>query len=266
MRDSFNRRVRYLRVSVTDRCNLACPYCSPGGPINGKGGRELPLETLGAIVEVAVRLGVDKVRITGGEPLLREGLADFVFRLAALRGLKTLSMTTNGTLLAPVAADLAAAGLQSVNVSMDSSDPQEYRDATGGGRLSDAVEGIEAAIRFGLRVKLNCVVDADDIMGADRAALVERFARSIGADFQRIRRYDPSAPKLYDPAFDRPPPCATCDRLRLLSDGRLLACLHSSVVTPVDMDRIEESILSCVDRKPERGESAAVAGLREIGG
>jgi len=280
MRDSFKRVIRYLRVSVTGRCNLGCAYCSPEGPCSTQAGGELPLESLEAVVAAAVRLGVDKVRITGGEPLLREGIVGFVARLAALSGLKKLSMTTNGTLLAPLAEDLARAGLQSVNVSLDSVDPAEYRSATGCGELADALSGIGSAIRSGLGVKLNCVVDPGDPSADARAATVERYARSLGAvrtsggrpsealgaAFQRIRRYDPGAAKVYDPAFDRPPACAFCDRLRLLSDGRLLACLHSSAFVEIDMDRIEDSILECVAMKPERGDCAVMAGLREIGG
>ncbi len=266
MLDSFSRRIRYLRLSVTGRCNLRCAYCSPQGPCSAAGRAELPLESLEAVAAAAVRMGVDKVRITGGEPLLREALVGFVGRLAALPGLETLSMTTNGTLLAPVAADLARAGLQSVNVSLDSVDAAEYRAATGGGELADAMAGIESALRAGMGVKLNSVVDPGDPAAAGRAAAVERYARSLGADFQRIRRYDPGSRKIHDPAYDRPPPCASCDRLRLLSDGRLLACLHSSAFVEIDMDRIEECILECVALKPERGDSAVMAGLREIGG
>jgi cyclic pyranopterin phosphate synthase len=272
MRDSYDRIIRYLRVSVTNRCNLNCVYCSSGSDCSGNTARPaggvdaLPLGSLCKIIEAAVELGVDKVRITGGEPLLREGLVEFVARLASLPGLSTLSMTTNGTLLAPAAVPLARAGLMSVNLSIDSVDEDEYRRLTGGGRLADALAGVEAALAAGMSVKLNTVIDADDGRAAERAAYVQSYARSIGAGFQRIRRYDPASPKLYDPAFDRPPPCVSCDRLRLLADGRMLACLHSSAWVKIDMDRIHDGILECVAMKPERGFSAVTAGLREIGG
>lgn len=266
MRDSFDRVIRYLRVSVTDRCNLSCEYCSPGGACAAGEGKHLPLDALASIVEAAVGLGVDKVRITGGEPLLREGIESFVARLASLPGLRSLSMTTNGTLLEPAASGLAAAGLQSVNVSLDSVDPAEYRRRTGGGDLGAVLAGIGAALRSGLEVKLNAVVAADDSAGEEAAAAVERYAARAGAGFQRIRRYDPSAPKVYDPRFDRPPPCAACDRIRLLADGRLLACLHSSAFVAADPGRVEESILACVAMKPRSGAEAAAAPLREIGG
>jgi len=266
MRDSFERTIRYLRVSVTELCNLRCEYCSPEGACSKGEGGPLPLEALESIVAAAVGLGVDKVRITGGEPLLREGIVGFVARLAALPGLKLLSMTTNGTLLGPAAAGLAEAGLMSVNVSLDSVDPGEYRRVTGGGRLGDALDGIEAALAAGLAVKVNAVVAEGDPDGGPRAEAVERYARGVGAGFQRIRRYDPASPKVYDPDFDRPPPCAACDRIRLLADGRLLACLHSSACVSVDLGRIEESILACVAMKPRAGVEGTIAPLREIGG
>jgi GTP 3',8-cyclase len=278
MRDSFDRAIRYLRVSVTDRCNLRCEYCSPEGdrPVaTGRpaaagppaaAGRLLPLGELAAVVEAAVRLGVDKVRITGGEPLLREGILGFVARLAAAPGLRSLSMTSNGTLLEDAAEGLARAGLQSVNVSLDNLDPGEYRRTTGGGELRSVLAGVEAALRAGLAVNLNAVADPDGEASLAAAAEVGRYAASVGAGFRIIRRYDPAAPKIYDPAFDRPPPCSACDRIRLLADGRLLACLHSSAWVAVDPGRIEESILSCVAMKPAAGAEAAMASLREIGG
>jgi GTP 3',8-cyclase len=280
MRDSYDRVIRYLRVSVTDRCNLRCEYCSPEGGCSapsggsglsgGSGGggrlRPLPLDSLAAIALAAVRLGADKVRITGGEPLLREGMPGFVARLAAAPGLASLSMTTNGTLLAGAAEGLAKAGLMSVNVSLDSVEAGEYRRMTGGGDLGATLAGIEAALGAGLAVKLNAVVAAGDEAGRIRAEAVERYASGVGALFQRIRRYDPASPKVYDPAFDRPPPCSACDRIRLLADGRLLACLHSSAFVMADPAAAEEGILACVAMKPRSGREAAAAPLREIGG
>jgi cyclic pyranopterin phosphate synthase len=266
MLDSFDRRIRYLRVSVTDRCNLRCEYCSPELSCSRERAEPLSLEDLARIVRAAVDLGVDKVRVTGGEPLLREGILGFVRDLASMRGLATLGLTTNGILLAPVAASLADAGLKSVNVSLDSVDPAEYRRATGGGELRLALHGIEAALAASMAVKLNVVVAAGDPAAEARAEAVEAYAREAGAAVQRIRRYDASIPKVEDPSFDRPPPCGSCDRIRLLADGTLLSCLHSSAAVAVDLERIEASVLECVAMKPRRGAAAAMASLREIGG
>lgn len=266
MRDSFGRLIRYLRVSVTDRCNLRCSYCAAEAGRDGRIGEALPLESMAAIVRAAVSLGVDKVRITGGEPLLREGLFGFVSSLASIHGLGTLAMTTNGTLLAPAARKLATAGLKSVNVSLDSIDPDEYSRMTGGGRLEDTLSGIAAAGEAGLDIKLNVVVDANDPSSAAREKAVAAYAQDIGVAIQKIRRYDPLSPKIDDPDYDRPPSCAACDRIRLLSDGRLLACLHSAAVLPIDLEHIEESLLACVAMKRARGYTATMASLREIGG
>jgi cyclic pyranopterin phosphate synthase len=266
MRDHFGRLIRYLRVSVTDRCNLRCSYCAAEASCESGIGEALPLESMAAIVRAAVGLGVDKVRITGGEPLLREGLFGFVSSLASIPGLGTLAMTTNGTHLATAARELASAGLMSVNVSLDSIDPDEYGRLTGGGRLEDTLSGIAAAKEAGLDVKLNVVVDAHDPPSAAREKAVANYAQDIGVALQTIRRYDPLSPKIDDPDYDRPPPCAACDRIRLLSDGRLLACLHSAAVLPIDLEHIEESILTCVAMKSARGYTATLASLREIGG
>jgi len=266
MRDSYDREVRYLRVSLTDRCNFACEYCSPGGNCTTGHLTEAPLAAIAKIVRAAVGLGIRKVRITGGEPLLREGLIGLVYELARLPDLEVLAMTTNGALLAPVARDLAEAGLQSVNITLGSVDRDEFKRITGGGELEATLAGIEAAKRASLDVKLNIVAEADDPLDEVRVLTVEEYARRVGVSSQRIRRYDAGSPKVYDARFDRPPPCASCDRIRLLSDGRLLACLHSNVVVDLDLDRPEEGIACCIARKPVQGAMQAMASLREIGG
>lgn len=265
MRDSFDRSIRYLRVSVTDRCNLRCSYCAPSGPLRRLRDEELLSSgDVARIVRAAVGLGVDKVRLTGGEPLVRPGLVDLVAELAGIDALATLCMTTNGTLLAPLAADLESAGLGSLNVSLDTLDPDRYERITGGGVLAAALEGIDAALAAGLPVKLNIVVPREDDTGD--AEEVERYARLRGASSQRILRYDIAAEKLDDPRFDRPPPCWRCDRIRLLADGYLKPCLHSDIAIAVDMERIEESLLSCVGMKPARGAVCTTLSVGQIGG
>ena len=263
MLDAFDRKLSYLRISVTDRCDLACVYCAPpeGYPLL----REeelLPLESIVKIARAAVGLGITKLRLTGGEPLLREGIVGLTGELAAIPGLERLGMTTNGTRLAASAAELRAAGLDSVNVSLDTLDPRRYQTLTRGGRLERVLAGIDAALAAGLDVKLNIVVLGDEA----QAEAVEAYARERGAASQRIRLYDLREPKRDDPGFDRPPRCEECNRLRLLADGRLLPCLHSELARPVDMERIEESLLECARRKPARGASCATLGVGQIGG
>ncbi|PKL08437.1 MAG: radical SAM protein, partial [Spirochaetae bacterium HGW-Spirochaetae-7] len=161
MFDSFGRNIHYLRVSVTDRCNLRCTYCMPeeGVPFVPHE-RILSLEQIALVVGAAAGLGFDKVRLTGGEPLVRKGLPQLVSMISGIPGIVTIGMTTNGTLLAPVAAELRRRGLSSVNVSLDTLDPERYALVTRGGDVRDAVAGIRAARLAGFPVKLNVVVDS----------------------------------------------------------------------------------------------------------
>ena len=160
MRDALGRTIDYLRLSLTDRCNLRCIYCMPKqGVVSLPHDDILRLEEFARIVRVAAKLGVCYVRLTGGEPLVRKGLVGLVNEVAHTPGIKRIALTTNATLLAGAASDLAAAGLSRVNISLDSLDPCQYRTITRRGTLDDALAGIDAALSFGLNpVKLNVVV------------------------------------------------------------------------------------------------------------
>lgn len=160
LRDAEGRTVGYLRLSVTDRCTCRCVYCMPEGgvPLMGHGD-VCSFEELTAIVEALVARGVRKVRLTGGEPLVRRGIVDLVRMLRAVPGVEELALTTNAVLLAPLAEELAQAGLDRVNISLNSLDADRYRAITRGGRLEDALDGIRAAHAAGLTpLKLNCVL------------------------------------------------------------------------------------------------------------
>lgn len=158
MRDSYNRDISYLRVSVTDRCNLRCLYCMPKEGVSLFGHDDiLRYEEFLRIIRAAVGLGVAKVRVTGGEPLVRRGLLDF---LSALKGipLEDLSLTTNGILLEVYAEKLFDAGVRRINVSLDSLDPEKYASMTRGGNLHAVLRGIEKAFRIGFSpIKINTV-------------------------------------------------------------------------------------------------------------
>jgi cyclic pyranopterin phosphate synthase len=156
--DGYGRSVDYLRVSVTDRCDLRCAYCMPEGVELKPREEILSYEEIERFVRVAVAEGVTRVRLTGGEPLVRKGIVGHAARLAAIPGLDGLAITTNGTHLAELAGDLVAAGVQRVNVSLDSLDAEVYERITGGGRLDDVLAGIDAALAAGLDpVKVNAV-------------------------------------------------------------------------------------------------------------
>ena len=161
--DNFNRRINYLRISVTDRCNLRCVYCMPAEGVTPIAHSEiLSYEEILRLARVGVSLGIRKIRVTGGEPLVRKGIVPFVRQLAALDGLADLSLTTNGTLLEAFAAPLREAGLHRVNVSLDTLREDRFREMTRLGRLSDCLAGLAEADRAGLRpVKINLVTLRD---------------------------------------------------------------------------------------------------------
>jgi len=172
--DSFSRRIDYLRISVTDRCNLRCLYCMPSRGVRAIPREEiLHYEEIHRLVSLAVRLGVKKVRVTGGEPLVRSGIVSFIGSLSEMPGLDDISLTTNGTLLEAFARPLKEAGLARVNVSLDTLDPKKYAHITRGDELSQVWRGIHRALEEGLTpLKINTVV----IRGLNDQEL-EDFAR-----------------------------------------------------------------------------------------
>lgn len=161
MRDSFGREINYLRISITDRCNLRCQYCMPEEGIAHKieHDKMLSLEEIYRIARVFAKLGVSKIRITGGEPLVRKGAVDLVHMLSGLEGVRELAMTTNGVLLGHYARALKEAGLTRVNISLDTLDPAKYWEITRGGDLGQVLEGICEAKKVGLSpIKINTVL------------------------------------------------------------------------------------------------------------
>ncbi|HVD04302.1 MAG TPA: GTP 3',8-cyclase MoaA [Candidatus Dormibacteraeota bacterium] len=195
VRDRLGRPLRDLRVSVTDRCNFRCGYCMPRETF-GPGFKFLPradvlsFEEIAKVVRIASDFGVRKVRITGGEPLLRRDLPRLVEQLAAIDGVEDLAMTTNGALLARYASDLAAAGLKRVTVSLDSVDEETFRLMNGVGvELAEVISGIDAAAAAGLLpIKLNAVVQRG-VNERGILALAE-FARARGHALRLIEYMD----------------------------------------------------------------------------
>jgi len=155
--------VDYLRVSVTDRCNLRCIYCNPLGDhgLRDRAGI-LDFDEIHRVVRLCAECGIRKVRLTGGEPLMCRNIADLVHRLATVTGIEDLSLTTNGVSLGPMAAQLKAAGLKRVNISLDAADRECYRQMTGFDLLPRVLDGLHKALEVGLApVRLNCVVMRD---------------------------------------------------------------------------------------------------------
>jgi len=184
--DPFQRTIRYLRVSVTDRCNYRCFYCMPSqGMVWEERSHFLTFEEMSRIIRLFTELGVDKVRLTGGEPLVRRGVLDFVKQLSALPGLKDLSMSTNAHLLGDKAETLRAAGVSRVNISLDSLRPEVFRRITRNGELQPVLEGIDAALAAGMDpVKLNMVVMRG--LNDDEIEAMFDYAVERGADLRYI--------------------------------------------------------------------------------
>ncbi|WP_028006511.1 GTP 3',8-cyclase MoaA [Solimonas flava] len=273
--DQHGRRKRKLRISLTDRCNFRCRYCMPDTPQWLPKSQVLTIEEIVRVARLMIGEGIGHIRLTGGEPLLRRGLLDVVRALDALRplGLTRISMTSNASRLAPQAAALKAAGLDDLNISLDSVDPDTFRRMTGR-ELAPVVDGIDAARAAGLPVKLNSVLLRDD-NGGQIVALAE-WARARGLPLRFIeympldepgrwqraqvvaeaeilaalrgrfgveplpRSADPATRYRLDGDYEvgvistvSNPFCASCDRLRLTATGELYTCLFATQGTPL---------------------------------
>ena len=158
MLDDCGRRIDYLRISITDRCNLRCVYCMPEGGVSTLRHSDiLTYEEILRLTGLLTRLGVRHLRVTGGEPMARRGCLDLVQRLHGLRGVETIAMTTNALLLRGRVAEARAAGLDALNISLDTLDPATYAAMTRGGRVEDVLSVIDDAVSLGMRVKVNAV-------------------------------------------------------------------------------------------------------------
>lgn len=160
MKDSFGREINYLRISLTDRCNLRCEYCMPEKGVDKlKHCDILSLEEIFEITKAFVETGINKIRFTGGEPLVRVGVTDLISRVAKLDGVREIAMTTNGILLKDYATKLKDAGLTRLNISLDTLDADKYKEITRGGDIQKVLDGIEAAREVGLTpIKINTVL------------------------------------------------------------------------------------------------------------
>lgn len=267
MKDLYGREITYLRLSVTELCNLRCAYCMPSGGICKRAHEEMLTEDeMIAAIECAAEIGVRKVRITGGEPLVKKNILSICERAAKVSGIEEVCLTTNGTLLAPLAAKLRAAGVRRINISMDTLDAEKYARITRGGCLDDAFAGLDAALSAGFdRVKVNAVllggVNDDEI--ASLAALTQKYPVDVrfielmpmsgtAKDAGTYVSCDAVLQKLPDAAEQendggvarlyRLPNaqgcvglisprsahfCAWCNRLRVTADGHLKPCLHA---------------------------------------
>ncbi len=266
MYDCFNRRISYLRVSVTDRCNLRCEYCMPRDGIAKKRHCDiLTFEEIADFTVYCVARGVDKVRITGGEPLVRWNIVTLVSMLSGIDGIRDLAMTTNGTLLDRFAEPLAHAGLHRVNISLDTVDPDRYREITLHGDIHDVFRGIDAARQAGLEpIKLNCVVQRTP--DEKDAREVADFAQNNDLTVRFIRRMDRTKGQFWPVVGGAGGNCESCNRLRLTSDGRIFPCLFSDIAFCVRELGIREALDQALSTKPRSGRACRDNEFYEIGG
>ena len=253
MFDRFNRPINYLRISVTDRCNLRCRYCMPESGIHLMERRDiLTFEEITGVVRLAAGMGIVKLRLTGGEPLVRKGLPDLVAMISAVPGITDLSLTTNGLLLGQYASSLKMAGLHRVNVSLDTLDPERYRYITRGGDITIVLKGIQTALEAGLEpVKINCVVFKSSAE-AD-AVQVRDYARMNGIQVRFIRQMNLETGEFSVVEGGEGGDCSKCNRLRLTADGMVKPCLFNSQGFPVRKLGAEKAIISALNAKPIRG-------------
>lgn len=311
MKDNFGREITYLRVSVTQRCNLNCVYC--GKSDCAKKETELSPGTIEKLVRAFVKCGINKVRITGGEPLVRNDICEIAERIQSIEGVETLALTTNGVYLSQYAKDLKKAGLDSVNISLDSTDGSTYRHLTGADVLKKVLDGIDEAEKAGLSpIKINAVLMKgvnDDGAGklinlakdrnidvrfielmpfsdeGENASLIVTgddilreftFLKPIDYKEGTARYYSAEGFKgrvgLINPITQKF--CSECNRIRLLSDGKVKPCLGYDTAYDImkfieNEDRLTEEIKNIILKKPAGHSfesSGAGHGLNRTGG
>lgn len=266
MLDRFNRRINYLRISVTDRCNLRCTYCMPE-----KGIRLIPhdeilrYEEILEVVREAALLGIDKVRITGGEPLVRKGVENLVAMISGVPGIRELTLTTNAVLLEEYAQKLADAGLHRINISLDTVDPVKYYTITRGGYLHKVLSGIEAARAAGLDpVKINCVVQHSS--DEPNAREVREFCEKNGLEVRFIHRMDLESGCFTVVEGGTGGDCRSCNRLRLTANGYIKPCLFDNLSFSIRELGPRGALYQAIGLKPEKGTKNTVNQFNNIGG
>jgi cyclic pyranopterin phosphate synthase len=265
MLDPYKRNITYLRVSVTDRCNLRCVYCMPEGGIDLINKEEiLSIEEIVEVIKVGAELGIQKIRITGGEPLVRKGIVDLVQMINQIKGIREITMTTNGILLPKFAEDLKNAGLNRVNISLDTVSQTQYSRITRGGSLQNVIEGIRAANKAGLTpVKINVVKLSDEHQDLNA---IKEFASKENARVRFISQMDLRTGDFEQVEGGDGGNCLVCNRLRLTANGMIKPCLFSNREYSVKEYGIETAFLNALNAKPKNGTKNLIGNFYNIGG
>ena len=182
MRDQFERNINYMRVSVTDLCNLRCVYCMPKEGIRQISHDEiLTFDEIARVCRIGAELGISRIKLTGGEPLVRKGIEDLAEMICRIPGIEQVTLTTNGILLKDQLPALKKAGISAVNISLDTMDRAQYQELTGKDCLLQVMEGIRAALEQGMRVKINCVAlnECNEFQWGKLAAVAKEYPLDV---------------------------------------------------------------------------------------
>ncbi len=266
MYDRFNRHINYLRISVTDRCNLRCTYCMPEEGIQLMNHCDiLSFEEIGEVARVAVSLGIDKFRITGGEPLVRKDIVKLIAQLASIPGVRDLSMTTNGIYLENLAQPLKDAGLTRVNISLDTLNPEKFSQLTRGGDINAVLRGITTARDAGLKpIKINCVVFKSS--KEQDAVEVKEFGRLNDLDVRFIQQMNLESGEFSVVEGGNGGNCQQCNRLRLTANGMVKPCLFDEQEFSVRELGAGNALLGALNCKPLNGCFNSKGSFYNIGG
>lgn len=265
MLDQYKREINYLRISVTDKCNLRCAYCMPKDGIKLKSHSDiLSYEEIEDIVRAAVKLGFRKFRLTGGEPLIRKNIIYLVEKLAEVKGVETLAMTTNGILLPKYAKTLKEAGLTRLNISLDSLRKDRHKKITRIGNLSESLAGIDAAREAGFeKTKLNVVLIEG--VNYDEKEDFKRFAAEKNLEVRFIKKMSLKEGHFYKVEGGDGGACAICNRMRLTADGKIRPCLFSDAEFDIRALGAEKGLKEAISCKPEKGNKVITREMYQIG-
>lgn len=266
MLDRFNRNISYVRISVTDRCNLRCLYCMPAeGTIPMQHSEILSFEEICEFVREVIPLGITKVRLTGGEPTVRKGIVRLVSMLSQIDGITDLAMTTNGILLSELAIPLRAAGLNRLNISLDTINADRYRTTTRIGNISRVLKGIEVAKKTGFEnIKINSVRFKE--MPAEENDALIHFCKTNNLELRFINQMNLKTGEFSVVEGGEGGNCSICNRIRLTANGYIKPCLFSDQEYSIREMGIREAVYQAIGNKPLTGTVSKTNEFYTIGG
>ena len=267
MVDKYQREINTIRISVTDRCNLRCFYCYEEYQYLKKEDL-LSFEEIVSIIKECVKLGIKRVKLTGGEPLIRKDIDILIKMISEIKGIEDISITTNGVLLSDMAFKLKKANLSRINVSLDTLNPQKYKEITKIGEFDIVIKGLmKAKELFFKKIKINTVLLKN--INENEIQDIKKFASDNDFDFQLINQMNLKKDKNFSENIEtnKPLSCKFCNRIRLTSNGMLLPCLFSEKSINIrEYSDYKIALKECINLKPEKGEKNNKLSMIQIGG